>query len=56
MLRLNAAGVSATVRRSFGEDVEGACGQLRRRMLEEEKEAAAPADGGKGARRKFTTV
>lgn len=56
MLRLNAAGVSATVRRSFGEDIEGACGQLRRRVLEEEKETTAPADGGKGARRKFTTV
>ena len=29
--RLTAAGVSATIRRSFGGDVGGACGQLRRR-------------------------
>lgn len=56
MLRLNAAGVSATVRRSFGEDVEGACGQLRRRVLEEEKEAERSTEGVKGARRKFTTA
>ncbi len=32
MLKLNARGVSATVRRSFGADTEGACGQLRRRV------------------------
>ena len=31
--KLNALGVSATVRRSMGSDIEGACGQLRRRRL-----------------------
>lgn len=30
-------GVSATVRRTLGEDIEGACGQLRRRHLEEKR-------------------
>lgn len=60
MRRLNAAGVSATVRHSFGEDVEGACGQLRRRVLEEEKSADF-SDTEKSAesepkRRKFTTA
>lgn len=29
--RLNALGASATLRRSFGGDIEGACGQLKRR-------------------------
>lgn len=61
MRRLNAAGVSATVRHSFGEDVEGACGQLRRRVLEEEKESADGADATtenstERKRRKFTTA
>lgn len=32
--RLNELGVSATVRRSFGNDVGGACGQLRRNYVE----------------------
>lgn len=31
---LTRLGVSATVRRTLGEDIEGACGQLRRRHLE----------------------
>lgn len=31
--RLNEAGVSATLRRSMGADIEGACGQLRRKHL-----------------------
>ena len=31
--KLNALGVSATIRRSMGSDIEGACGQLRRRRL-----------------------
>jgi 23S rRNA (adenine2503-C2)-methyltransferase len=36
---LTRSGVSATKRRTLGEDIEGACGQLRRRHLEEgEKE------------------
>lgn len=32
---LTEKGVSATLRREMGADIEGACGQLRRRMLEE---------------------
>lgn len=32
--KLEALGVSATIRRSLGNDIEGACGQLRRRYLE----------------------
>lgn len=38
-LRLN--GVSATIRRSLGGGIEGACGQLRRRYLSDEIEKAA---------------
>lgn len=34
--KLTNAGVPATVRRSMGGDIEGACGQLRRRALEEQ--------------------
>ena len=59
MLKLNALGVSATVRRSFGEDIEGACGQLRRRVAAElaagdaaEKNSAPEREG----RKKFTTA
>ena len=33
---LTAGGLSATLRRRMGEDIEGACGQLRRRFLSEE--------------------
>lgn len=33
--KLKNLGVSATIRRSLGNDIEGACGQLRRRYLEE---------------------
>lgn len=36
--RLNSRGVSATVRREMGADIDGACGQLRRKAL------ASPAD------------
>ena len=32
---LSALGVSATRRRTMGQDIEGACGQLRRRYLEQ---------------------
>lgn len=32
--KLERLGVSATIRRSLGNDIEGACGQLRRRYLE----------------------
>ena len=35
---LEKGGLSATLRRRMGEDIEGACGQLRRRFLEEEVE------------------
>ena len=38
--KLESAGVSATIRKSLGNDVEGACGQLRRRYLEEINESA----------------
>ena len=31
--KIKSAGVSATIRRTLGSDVEGACGQLRRRVL-----------------------
>lgn len=31
--KLKSAGISVTVRRTLGEDIEGACGQLRRRVL-----------------------
>ena len=31
-------GVSATIRREMGNDIEGACGQLRRRVLEARRE------------------
>ena len=34
---LKFAGVSATVRRTMGEDIEGACGQLRNKILKEER-------------------
>lgn len=33
--RLKARGISATVRREMGTDIDGACGQLRRRVLDE---------------------
>ncbi len=35
--RLNEMGVSATIRKSKGSDIEGACGQLRRNYLEQPK-------------------
>ena len=33
---LKEAGISATTRRTLGSDIDGACGQLRRRVLKEE--------------------
>ena len=33
--KLNKKGVSATVRRTMGEDIAGACGQLRNKILKE---------------------
>lgn len=36
---LKANGISATTRRTLGADIDGACGQLRRRVLKEEAEA-----------------
>ena len=33
--RLTLKNISATVRREMGADIEGACGQLRRKVLEE---------------------
>lgn len=38
MERLNSNGTSATVRRAMGEDIEGACGQLRAKVLNEQNE------------------
>ncbi|MCQ2603269.1 MAG: radical SAM protein, partial [Clostridia bacterium] len=35
--KLTALNVSATIRRSLGNDIEGACGQLRRRYISEHK-------------------
>lgn len=35
--RLKALGISATVRRTMGEDIAGACGQLRNQILKENK-------------------
>ena len=35
MEKLESLGVSVTKRRTMGEDVAGACGQLRRRFLED---------------------
>ena len=35
--KLEKLGVSATIRKSLGNDIEGACGQLRRRYIEEIK-------------------
>ncbi len=32
--KLNEAGISATLRRTLGEDIDGACGQLRRKLME----------------------
>lgn len=54
MTKLNSLGVSATVRHSFGEDIEGACGQLRRRVIEEESGKYAPSSERGGS--KFTTA
>ncbi len=34
--RLERSGITATVRREMGRDIDGACGQLRRRFLEEQ--------------------
>ena len=39
--KLERLGVSATIRKSLGGDVEGACGQLRRRYLEEMADESA---------------
>ena len=39
--RLTLKNISATVRREMGADIEGACGQLRRRALEERERGAA---------------
>ena len=35
--KLKEKGLSATVRRTMGEDIEGACGQLRNKILSERK-------------------
>ena len=59
MQKLTALGVSATIRRSFGEDIEGACGQLRRRVLSEAESEGSEeraAQSPEKRRRKFTTA
>ncbi len=47
--RLKERGVSATVRREMGRDIDGACGQLRRRVLSEEKNGKETPCGDAGA-------
>lgn len=61
LTRLSALGVSATIRHSFGEDVEGACGQLRRRVIAESGKGGDGEGGGTHEERKrkgskFTTA
>lgn len=41
--RLEAHGLTATVRRSLGGDIDASCGQLRRKEMEERKKGAAEA-------------
>ena len=36
--RLTHDHISATIRREMGADIDGACGQLRRRVLQEKKD------------------
>ena len=42
--KLENLGVSATIRKSLGNDIEGACGQLRRRYLKENGEISEKKD------------
>ena len=42
--KLEKLGVSATIRRSLGNDIEGACGQLRRRYLQNVEQSQAQAE------------
>ena len=37
LAKLTSHGVSATIRRSLGEDIEGACGQLKRKYSQTEQ-------------------
>ncbi len=48
LAKLTDYGVSATLRRSFGADIEGACGQLRRRVLSENNAAGTADSNGTG--------
>ncbi|HEY8449761.1 MAG TPA: hypothetical protein VIL95_04700, partial [Bacillota bacterium] len=41
---LEAAGIPTTVRRTLGQQIEAACGQLRRQAIREKAAAAATAD------------
>lgn len=43
---LGERGISATIRRELGDDIDGACGQLRSRYLEESDEGKEFADPG----------
>lgn len=47
--RLEAHGVTATVRRSLGGDIDASCGQLRRRAQQEEAAAKAARERGEEA-------
>ena len=40
--RLESHGVTATVRRSLGGDIDASCGQLRRKAMEEKEGAGKP--------------
>lgn len=42
--KLEKLGVSATIRKSLGNDIEGACGQLRRRYIDQNGLKAEPKD------------
>lgn len=43
---LEAEGINATVRRTLGEDIKAACGQLRRNTMENKETASADAEKG----------
>ena len=38
--KLEKNGINVTIRREMGRDIDGACGQLRRKILEEEGQQA----------------
>ncbi|HIX60003.1 MAG TPA: 23S rRNA (adenine(2503)-C(2))-methyltransferase RlmN [Candidatus Blautia gallistercoris] len=44
-IKLEKCGINVTIRREMGSDIDGACGQLRKRFLEETPEDAQPGAG-----------